>query len=45
MKNVVFWDVRSVALVRTDVSKKYVALINKVKRFRELAKTLAVPSN
>jgi hypothetical protein len=44
MKNGVFWDVRSVALVKTDVSEEISAII-RVTRIGELQTTLAVTSN
>jgi hypothetical protein len=43
--NAVFGILCSVALVRTDVSEKYVAFVIKVTRIVELGKTLAVTSN
>jgi hypothetical protein len=45
MKNVVFWDVTSVALVRTDVSEERIASIIRVSRIGELGTTLTVTSN
>jgi hypothetical protein len=44
MKNGVFWDVKPVALVRTDVSEELSASIIMVTRIAEL-RTLAVTSN
>jgi hypothetical protein len=40
MKNVVFWDVKPVSLVRTDVSEGLCASINRVTRNGELGTTL-----
>jgi hypothetical protein len=40
MKNGVFWDVRRVALVRTDVSKERTASFIRVTRIGELGTTL-----
>jgi hypothetical protein len=45
MKNVVFWDVPPVALVRTDVSEELCVSIIGVTRMGELGTTLAVTSN
>jgi hypothetical protein len=45
MKNVVFWDVTLVALVRTDVSEELSASFIRVTRIVELGTTLAVTSN
>jgi hypothetical protein len=45
MKNGVFWDVMSVALVRTGVSEDLSASFIKVARICELGATLAVTSN
>jgi hypothetical protein len=45
MKNDVFWDVRSVALVRTDVSEELSASFIRVTRIGELGTTIAVTSN
>jgi hypothetical protein len=45
MKNTVFWDARRVALVKTDVSKEFIASIIKVGRVGELQTSLAVTSN
>jgi hypothetical protein len=44
MKNVVFWDVTRVALVRTDVLEERIASIIRAKRICELGTTLAVTS-
>jgi hypothetical protein len=44
MKNVVFWDLRRVVLVRTDVSEERIASIIRVTRIAQLG-TLAVISN
>jgi hypothetical protein len=44
-KNVIFWDVRRVTLVRTVVSEKRIALIIRVKRVGEIGTTLALTSN
>jgi hypothetical protein len=44
MKNDVFWDVRRVALVRTNVSKEFSASLIRVTRIGELGTTLAVTS-
>jgi hypothetical protein len=45
MKNVVFWDVRTMYLVRTDVSQERIVSIIRVKRIDELGTTIAVTSN
>jgi hypothetical protein len=45
MKNVVFWMLRSVALVRFDVSEERITSIIRVNRIRKLGKTLAISSN
>jgi hypothetical protein len=45
MKNAAFWDVRRVALVRTDVSEEYIASIIRVTGIGGLGTTLAVTSN
>jgi hypothetical protein len=45
MKNAVFWLLRRVALVRTDVSEELSVSIIKVTRIGELGTTLAVTSN
>jgi hypothetical protein len=45
MKNDVFWDVRRVALVRTNVSEELSASIFKVKRIGDRGTKLAVTSN
>jgi hypothetical protein len=45
MKNAVFWEVMSVALVRTDVAEEPSPSIIKVTRIGELETTLAVTSN
>jgi hypothetical protein len=45
MKNAVFWDIRHVALVRTDVSNERITYIIKVTRMNELGTMLAVTSN
>jgi hypothetical protein len=42
MKNDVFWVLRRVALVRTDVSEEHIASISRVTRISELEATLAV---
>jgi hypothetical protein len=42
MKNGVFWDLRRVALVRTDVSEELSASFIRVTRTGELGTTLAV---
>jgi hypothetical protein len=42
MKNRVFWDLRRVALERTDVSEELSTSIIRVTRIGELGKTLAV---
>jgi hypothetical protein len=39
MKNAVYWDVTPVALIRTDVSKEYIASIIRVERITELGTT------
>jgi hypothetical protein len=44
MKNVVFWGVSGVVLVRTDVSEKCSASIIRVTRIGEVGTTLAVTS-
>jgi hypothetical protein len=44
MKNDVFWDLRCVALVRTDVSEELSASFIRVTRILEVG-TLAVTSN
>jgi hypothetical protein len=44
MKNAVFWDVRGVALVRTDVSEERIGSIIRVKRSSEIGTKLAVTS-
>jgi hypothetical protein len=45
VKNAVFWDVRHVALVRTDISEKRIAFIISVKRISELGPALVITSN
>jgi hypothetical protein len=45
MKNVVFWVVTLLALVRTEVSEELSASFIKVTRIGELGTTLAVTSN
>jgi hypothetical protein len=45
MKNGVFWDVRPVALVRTDVSEELSASFIRVTRIGGLGTTLAATSN
>jgi hypothetical protein len=45
LKNGVFWDVRHVALVRTDISEDLCASIIRMARIRELGTMLAVTSN
>jgi hypothetical protein len=45
MKNAVFWDLRCVTLVRTDVSEELNASIIRVKRICELGTTLALTSD
>jgi hypothetical protein len=45
IKNDVFWDVRSMALVRTDVSEERVVSIIRMTRMGELGTTLAVTCN
>jgi hypothetical protein len=45
MENGVFWDVRPVSLVGTDVSEKLSTSFIRVTRISELGKTLAVTSN
>jgi hypothetical protein len=45
MKNAIFWDLRRVAIVRTDISEERIAFIIRVTRSRELGTTLAVTSN
>jgi hypothetical protein len=45
MKNGVFWALRRVALVRTDVSQELGVSFNKVARIGELGTTLALTSN
>jgi hypothetical protein len=45
MKNVVFWDVRLVALVRTDISEKLSASFIRMTRIGELGTIVAVTSN
>jgi hypothetical protein len=45
MKNAVFWDLRRVALVSTDVSEELSASFIGVTRISELGTTLAVTSN
>jgi hypothetical protein len=45
VKNGVFWDVRRVALVRTDVSEELSASFIRVTRIGELETTLPVTSN
>jgi hypothetical protein len=45
MENDVFWDVRRVALVRTDVSEELSSSFIRVTRINELGSTLAVTSN
>jgi hypothetical protein len=45
MKNVVFWNVTRMVLVRTDVSEEISSYIIRVTRISELGKTLAVNSN
>jgi hypothetical protein len=44
-KNVVFWNVTRVALVRTDVSEEHVKCIIRVTKISELIKTLAASSS
>jgi hypothetical protein len=43
--NVVFWLLRRVALVRTDVSEEHISSIIKVTRIGELGTTLAATIN
>jgi hypothetical protein len=45
MKDVVFWDVTPVTLVRTDVSEERIASIIRVTRIRGLETRLAVTSS
>jgi hypothetical protein len=45
MKNGVFWDVRHVALVRTNVSEELSASFIRVTRISDLGTTLPVTSN
>jgi hypothetical protein len=45
MKNGVFWMLRHVALVRTDVLEELSASFIRVRRIGELGTTLAVTSN
>jgi hypothetical protein len=45
LKNGVFWMLRRVALVRTDVSEELSASFSRVTRISELRTTLAVTSN
>jgi hypothetical protein len=45
LKNVVFWDVRRVAFVRTDVLQKLIASIISVTRIDELGAASAVTSS
>jgi hypothetical protein len=45
MKNVAFWDIRHVALVRTEVSEKLIASIIRVTMNGDLRETFAVTSN
>jgi hypothetical protein len=45
MKNAVFWDEGSVALVRTDVSEERIASTIRVTRIGDLGATLNVSSN
>jgi hypothetical protein len=45
MKNSVFWELRRVPLVRTDVSEERMASIIRVTRIGDLTTTLAVTSN
>jgi hypothetical protein len=45
MKNIVFWDVVPVALVRNEVSKESSASIIMVKRIGQLGITLSVTSD
>jgi hypothetical protein len=45
MKNGVFWDVTSVALVRIDVLEELSAPFIRMARIGELGTTLAVTSN
>jgi hypothetical protein len=45
MKNAVFWMLRGVALVRTDVSEECSASNFRVTRINELGTSLAVTSN
>jgi hypothetical protein len=45
VKNSVFWMLRHVALVRTDVSEELRAFIIRVTRIGELGTTLAVTGN
>jgi hypothetical protein len=42
VKNSVFWDLRHVAVVRTDVLKEYIASIIRVRRISELGTTSAM---
>jgi hypothetical protein len=42
IKNAVFWELRCVDLVRTDVSEERSASIIRVRRIDELGKTLAI---
>jgi hypothetical protein len=45
MKNSVFWDITSCALVRIGVSEEFSASFIRVTRIAELGKTLVVTSN
>jgi hypothetical protein len=45
MKNAVFWELRRVARVRTDVSEELSASIIRVTRIGEIGTALAVTSN
>jgi hypothetical protein len=45
MKNAVIWDLRRVALVRTDISEELSSSIIRVTRIGELGATLVVTSN
>jgi hypothetical protein len=45
MKNGIFWDVRRVALIRTDVWEERSASFIRVTRMGEVGTTLAVTNN
>jgi hypothetical protein len=45
LKNVVFWDVSRVALVRADVSEEHIASIIRMTKIGEVGTKLAITTN